>query len=754
MRFLTLLALMPLIACGGDATVTSSEDSGGLTDSGPVDADDDGYTADEDCDDNDPSIHPFADEYCDDIDSDCDGQQNEDSSLDATTWYLDEDGDGYGLDDERDTACDAPEGYVSVGGDCDDDDTAYNPGAAEEDCTDPEDYNCDGEVAFADVDEDGWPACEDCNDDETAINPDAIEVCDGVDNDCDTLTDDDDDDVDKTTRRDFYPDDDGDGFGDDSAAVEVACTQPADHVEDNRDCNDADAAVNPDATEVCDGSDTDEDCNGVADDDDSGVDGTTLSEFWLDGDKDGYGAGTSTLLCDDPSTAGAAWVEVDGDCDDASSGANPGATEICDPRDTDEDCDGAADDDDDDTSGWQTWYADADGDGYGDADTTSAACDASSGWVSNAEDCDDSDTSVSPDATETWYDGIDQDCDALSDYDADQDGYAYDAYGGTDCDDTNADISPAATETWYDGTDQDCDAASDWDADADGHDSQTYGGDDCDDHDASVNPSALEADADKDNDCDGDIEAMPTASATYDTSTSSLLHCDMIQLDGSGSADDAECAPPESSDSASSDSASPDTGSAATCPLTYSWTLDEAPASSARTTSDIAEPDDESPIFYPDVAGDYAFSLVVTDEGGAVSETESFDLTIGTRPTNSAPTASAGDDQTLTETSSCSYSSYVYTCDDCSDASVTLDSSSTSDADSDQLTYAWAITAGDKSGELDATDIESPTLTVWGVAAEHDKTSSVQIDVELTVTDCYGTSSTDTVSITYTCTGE
>ncbi len=194
-------------------------------------------------------------------------------------------------------------------------------------------------------------------------------------------------------------------------------------------------------------------------------------------------------------------------------------------------------------------------------------------------------------------------------------------------------------------------------------------------------------------------------------------------------------------------------GSAAECNITYAWTLDETPETSARTSDDITETDDVSPVFYPDVAGDYSFSLVVTDSGGAISDTSTVDVTVGTRPTNSPPTASAGDDQTLTETSSCTYSSYVYSCDDCSDASVTLDASATSDADSDALTYSWSILKGEKTGELDTTEGDSTTLTVYGTTAEYGKTNTVELDVELTVADCYGTDSTDTVHITYTCTG-
>ncbi len=140
---------------------------------------------------------------------------------------------------------------------------------------------------------------------------------------------------------------------------------------------------------------------------------------------------------------------------------------------------------------------DADGDGYSESDG----------------DCDDGDASVSPDATETWYDGVDSDCDGASDYDVDGDGYDASAYGGLDCDDTESSTSPDATDVWYDGVDSDCDGASDYDVDGDGYDASAYGGTDCDDTEDEVSPGAAETwydgvdddcDSTNDNDADGD----------------------------------------------------------------------------------------------------------------------------------------------------------------------------------------------------------------------------------------------------------
>jgi hypothetical protein len=93
-----------------------------------------------------------------------------------------------------------------------------------------------------------------------------------------------------------------------------------------------------------------------------------------------------------------------------------------------------------------------------------------------------------------------------TDADADDDGYRTDqAPGGDDCNDFNATVNPGVAETWYDGIDQDCDGCSDYDQDRDGHDLHTRpDGDDCDDEDADTYPGAPDPLGDGiDQDCDG-----------------------------------------------------------------------------------------------------------------------------------------------------------------------------------------------------------------------------------------------------------
>ncbi len=113
-------------------------------------------------------------------------------------------------------------------------------------------------VPTFDTDGDGYDTSTDCDDLDPDINPAALEVCDGVDNDCDG---DESGAIDAAT---FYIDDDGDGWGDDTAPLTVdACEAPSGYGEAG-DCDDSDSDVSPDAREVCDDL-IDNDCNGFTD---------------------------------------------------------------------------------------------------------------------------------------------------------------------------------------------------------------------------------------------------------------------------------------------------------------------------------------------------------------------------------------------------------------------------------------------------------------------------------------------------------
>jgi len=232
------------------------------------------------------------------------------------------------------------------------------------------------------------------------------------------------------------------------------------------DCDDADAAINPGATETC--NSVDDNCDGLVDNDAS--DATTWS---LDYDQDTYG-GTNIqeLGCENPDTDW--YVDNADDCDDLDAGSYPGADEVCDGADND--CD---DEVDEEALDMATWYADADADDYGDAATTTLSCDAPTGYVDNADDCDDTSNTVYPGADETC-DDLDDDCNGKIDDDAldaslwyldyDDDGYGatkitemactaptYFVDNSTDCDDLDPDISPGAEEVCADGIDNNCD---------------------------------------------------------------------------------------------------------------------------------------------------------------------------------------------------------------------------------------------------------------------------------------------------------
>jgi len=108
------------------------------------DADGDGHGADVDCDDTDPSIYPGAVEYCDGINTDCDGGVDENDAVDAATWYQDADGDDFGFSGVIVTSCEQPPGFVADSTDCDDSSALAYPGA-EEVCDDGVDNDCDND---------------------------------------------------------------------------------------------------------------------------------------------------------------------------------------------------------------------------------------------------------------------------------------------------------------------------------------------------------------------------------------------------------------------------------------------------------------------------------------------------------------------------------------------------------------------------------------------------------------------------------
>ncbi|MBN1336030.1 MAG: putative metal-binding motif-containing protein, partial [Deltaproteobacteria bacterium] len=344
---LALLSL-GLAACNDEEpedTGTPSQDDTGVDDTapddtgtGPVDEDRDGYTSDVDCNDNDWTVHPDAEELCDSLDNDCDGAIDEDFDLDG-------------------------DGQATCAGDCNDEDATIYTGA-DETPYDGVDQDCDG-ADLVDVDGDGFRGVEaggnDCDDSDPGVNPrdtphifpGAPEYCDGEDNDCDG-------EVDEIPPF-YFIDADIDGYGDTSSRA-TSCDFPKGPPKgwtlDGTDCDDTDPLTYPGAPEIWyDG--VDQDCAGGSD---------------YDADVDGYES-----------------ADYSGDdCDDFDPEIHPDAGEYCDG--VDNDCDGETDPD---TSlDVSTWYFDADGDTYGDPKISVVTCYAPEGYVDNDDDCDDTDSEI------------------------------------------------------------------------------------------------------------------------------------------------------------------------------------------------------------------------------------------------------------------------------------------------------------------------------------------------------------------------
>ncbi|MEZ4322383.1 MAG: putative metal-binding motif-containing protein [Myxococcota bacterium] len=291
---------------------------------------------DTDCDDTSSSIYPGAPEACPDgVDNDCDtlvDAADPDYSDQGIEYRLDADFDGVGDPNTSVVACSGaqPPGYVPsfLGADCNDADPQVAPGTPE--VCDGVDNDCNGATDEGFVSSPYWPDLDldgfgdasttptitctavpgyvnngtDCDDGDDTIHPFATEICDGIDQSCSGVADD------GLPTTMWYPDADGDGFGDASDPGTPDCAELSGHVEDATDCDDTDADVSPAAPEVPDDG-LDNDCVGgdeitpVQDRDGDGIPDDIDPNPDSAGDGPGTGAPSPPFGCGCSDTGGA-----------------------------------------------------------------------------------------------------------------------------------------------------------------------------------------------------------------------------------------------------------------------------------------------------------------------------------------------------------------------------------------------------------------------------------------------------------------
>jgi hypothetical protein len=294
-----------------------------------------------------------ADEFCNGRDDDCDGIVDDGV---RPRFYRDDDGDRFGRTDVFvDDRCSAPPGFAAGANDCDDENPARFPGAADlcnmvdDDCDGMTDEGAPPVTFYRDADGDGFgdatrslSACSattgyvaaggDCDDTRPFVSPVGIERCDAaavpLDENCD-------------------------GSRNEGCACVEGATQSCGGGSPVRGVcragvqrciagvwGSCEGNVDPGArTEICNGDD--DDCDGMTDE------GLLAPSCYLDADSDGVGSGVQiTTLCRDTMRGSlgecpSGYSNVSGDCNDGNAVIRPLGAELC--NGADDDCDGTID---------------------------------------------------------------------------------------------------------------------------------------------------------------------------------------------------------------------------------------------------------------------------------------------------------------------------------------------------------------------------------------------------------------------------
>lgn len=185
-------------------------------------------------------------------------------------------------------------------------------------------------------------------------------------------------------------------------------------------------------------------------------------------------------------------------------------------------------------------------------------------------------------------------------------------------------------------------------------------------------------------------------------------------------------------------------------PLTYQWALLYGPEGSSTSNASFSDRTVPNPVFTWDVTGEYGFELRVSD-GTTDSAPDIVVLNFQDASQNSSPIANAGSDQSVSREADCDTTSYTWSCEDCPVEDVNLNGTASDDpVDGDDLNFAWS----ESSGQVTFSAPNSPQTIAYlpGTPATYNSASTRSWTVNLAVSDCADTA-TDSVTVTYTCTG-